>query len=322
MEILKFKPIYKETIWGGGRIAAIKGDTAQYGKTIGESWEISTMDGNVSVISGGSMDGKDLREAIAEMKGRLVGDGVYAEYCTELPILVKFIDAVQDLSIQVHPDDRKAVELGYTRGKTEMWYLVDTSGNATIRIGLEREMTPAVYKELVESGDICKAIGNYAAEPRDCFFIPAGTVHSIGAGCLVAEIQQSSDVTFRIYDFDRRDSSGNKRQLHTEEAAASIDYRVGKDYLRRGYPASENGTKLVESPFFNTYVYGVNGKSVVNLGGINSFMAVVCTEGEGSLRADNGETVGIRRGECALVPAEASLLEVCGSLKFLGTYVP
>lgn len=232
MQPIKFKPILKETIWGGCKIPRIKHISGLEDKHIGESWEISGLDDNESVVDGGAYDGKSLSQLIDTLKGNLVGEENYRRFGNRFSLLIKFIDARQDLSIQVHPDDETALRHGMVNGKNEMWYLLDSEPYASLRCGLKEELSADDIIKKVDDSTICDSIAQYDVKAGDCFYIPAGRVHSIGAGCLIAEIQQTSDTTYRLYDYNRRDSNGNLRQLHVRQAAECIDYTVREDYIQ------------------------------------------------------------------------------------------
>ena len=229
MEPMKFNALLKSTIWGGEKIIPFKHlDVKQ--ENVGESWEISGVPGNETVVANGEFAGKKLNEVVAELKEKLVGKENYERFGNEFPLLIKFIDARQDLSIQVHPTDEIAKRQGKERGKTEMWYLLDSDKDATLLCGLKQQITPTQYAEMVANDTICDAIARYDVKEGDCFFLPAGRIHAIGTGCFLAEIQQTSDVTYRIYDFKRKDKDGNYRELHTKQAAECINYNVEDNY--------------------------------------------------------------------------------------------
>ena len=205
---LKFRPILKTTIWGGDKIIPFKHlDSTQ--QNVGESWEISDVPGDESVVANGADAGKNLTQMVQEYKGALVGEANYTRFGGKFPLLIKFIDARDDLSIQVHPDDELAMRRHNSMGKTEMWYVIDNAGGrAHLRSGLSRGITPEQYEQMIADNTICDALADYAVRPGDVFFLPAGRIHSIGAGCFIAEIQQTSNITYRIYDFNRKDKNG------------------------------------------------------------------------------------------------------------------
>lgn len=320
MEPIKFKPILKQTLWGGGKIVKFKGIDGHDGEQIGESWELSGVPGNESVAANGEYDGRTLTEIVAAEKERLVGTDNYKRFGDEFPLLIKFIDAKQDLSIQVHPDDEKAQKYGLRNGKTEMWYIMNSDADASLRCGMKAKITPEQYKAMVADGTICDAIAEYPVKEDDCFFIPAGRIHSIGKGCFLAEIQQTSDATYRIYDFNRRDKDGNLRELHTEKAAECIDYTVLNDY-RTEFTAEKNrGVQIVSCPFFNTAVYDLDEPMTLDYSELDSFVVLIGLKGEARLTDNEGNTTTLRGGETLLVPASTATIKVDGNIKFLETY--
>lgn len=320
MEPIKFKPILKQTLWGGGKIVKFKGIDGHDGEQIGESWELSGVPGNESVAANGEYEGRTLTEIVAAEKERLVGTDNYKRFGDEFPLLIKFIDAKQDLSIQVHPDDEKAQKYGLRNGKTEMWYIMNSDAYASLRCGMKAKITPEQYKAMVADGTICDAIAEYPVKEDDCFFIPAGRIHSIGKGCFLAEIQQTSDATYRIYDFNRRDKDGNLRELHTEKAAECIDYTVLNDY-RTEFTAEKNrGVQIVSCPFFNTAVYDLDEPMTLDYSELDSFVVLIGLKGEARLTDNEGNTTTLRGGETLLVPASTATIKVDGSIKFLETY--
>ncbi len=320
MEPIKFKPILKQTLWGGGKIVKFKGIDGHDGEQIGESWELSGVPGNESVAANGEYEGRTLTEIVSAEKERLVGTDNYKRFGDEFPLLIKFIDAKQDLSIQVHPDDEKAQKYGLRNGKTEMWYIMNSDADASLRCGMKAKITPERYKEMVADGTICDAIAEYPVKEDDCFFIPAGRIHSIGKGCFLAEIQQTSDATYRIYDFNRRDKDGNLRELHTEKAAECIDYTVLNDY-RTEFTAEKNrGVQIVSCPFFNTAVYDLDEPMTLDYSELDSFVVLIGIKGEARLTDNEGNTTTLRGGETLLVPASTATIKVDGNIKFLETY--
>ena len=227
--MFKFNPLLKSTIWGGEKIIPFKHLSSDE-QQVGESWEVSGVKDNESIVSNGKYKGWKLNDLVDTLKEKLVGKDNYARFGNEFPLLVKFIDARAQLSIQVHPTDEQAQAKGLGRGKTEMWYVMESDENASLRSGLKQQITPEEYKAMVEDDTITDALAEYPVKEGDVFFLPAGRIHSIGTGCFLAEIQETSDVTYRIYDFKRQDKNGNYRQLHTKEAAECIDYTVYPDY--------------------------------------------------------------------------------------------
>ena len=247
--MIKFEPLLKQTLWGGSKIIPFKHLDAQL-ENVGESWEISGVSGNETIVANGQYKGMSLNQLVRELKGSLVGEENYQRFGDEFPLLIKFIDACQDLSIQVHPTDEIAHRQGKSRGKTEMWYTLESAPGAQLYNGLKQQITPEQYKEMVADDTITDALARYEVKEGDVFFIPAGRIHAIGAGCFVAEIQQTSDVTYRIYDFKRKDKNGNYRELHTQLASESIDYTVLDNYRTDYEPVkNDSGRYCPEYPF-------------------------------------------------------------------------
>ena len=298
MKHFKFTPLLKTLIWGT------------------ESWQISGVAGNETLAE----DGSSLNTLVKKMKGQLVGEANYQRFGDEFPLLIKFIDARQDLSIQVHPSDEIAHRQGKPRGKTEMWYVMESAADAKLYNGLKMKITPDEYKQMVAEDTICDALAQYAVKDGDCFFIPAGRIHAIGAGCYLAEIQQTSDVTYRIYDYKRKDKDGNYRQLHTQEASECIDYCVKDDYRQQYEPKKNESQLLVECPYFNTAVYDLDEPMEIDYSELDSFVILIGLKGEGALNID-GDEVSFKAGESILIPATAQSVAVSGSIKFLETYV-
>ena len=311
--IYTFRPVYKSTLWGGDRIASYKGETVGQSQ-VGESWEISAVAGSESAVADGPDSGLTLSELCDKYGAALLGADSVSRYGATFPLLVKIIDARQDLSVQVHPDDVLAKKRHGGFGKTEMWYVVDTEGDARIACGLSRKVDPASLEDLVARGEFRHCLASHRSAPGDCFFIPAGRVHSIGAGNLLVEIQQSSDITYRIDDFGRRDADGNLRQLHIDLAKDAIDYSVKDDYRTR-YEKKENAdVSLVDCQYFKTDLVSLSPRHELKLPHVDSFRTVVCMEGEATVSADGQEPVVLRRGHSALVAAEAvSLLISAGN---------
>lgn len=320
MKPLKFNAFLKQTIWGGNKIIPFKHLDSQL-ENVGESWEISGVKDHQTIVSEGEYAGRGLNEVVEELKGKLIGESNYEQFGNEFPLLIKFIDARQDLSIQVHPTDEIAKKQGKSRGKTEMWYIMDSDKDAHLRSGLKKKITPAEYKEMVENDTILDAIADYSVKEGDCFFLPAGRIHSIGKGCFLAEIQQTSDVTYRIYDFKRKDKNGNYRELHTDLAAECINYEVLNDY-RTVYTSQKNqGVSLVHCPYFHTAVYDLDEPMTLDYSELDSFVILIGVKGEGTIVDNEGNETSLRAGETILIPAATNELKVSGTVKFLETYV-
>lgn len=320
MKPLKFNALLKSTLWGGDKIIPFKNLDVQQ-ENVGESWEISGVKGNETIVADGPYAGKKLNELVEELKGKLVGEDNYQRFGNEFPLLIKFIDARQDLSIQVHPTDEIAKMQGKERGKTEMWYLMDSDKDATLLCGLKKKITPEEYAQMVENDTIVDAIDRYEVKEGDCFFLPAGRIHAIGTGCFLAEIQQTSDVTYRIYDFKRKDKDGNYRQLHTKEAAECINYNVESNYRTDYTPVKNQGVSLVQCPYFNTAVYDLDEPMTIDYSDLDSFVILIGLKGNATITDNEGNTFTLQAGESVLVPATTETLKVDGNIKFLETYV-
>ena len=320
MELFKFEPLLKQTIWGGDKIVTFKHLESDL-DSVGESWEISGVPGDESVVANSEYKGKTLNEVLTEMKDKLVGADNYKRFGDRVPLLIKFIDARQDISIQVHPDDETAHRQGKPMGKTEMWYVMDSDENASLKVGLKKKITPEEYAQMVEDDTICDALGNYKVKSGDCFFIPAGRIHAICSGSFIAEIQQTSDVTYRIYDYKRKDKNGNYRQLHTKEAAEAIDYTVLDNYRTEYTPVKNEATPLVSCPLFTTAVYDLTEPMTLDYTELDSFVILIALKGEGTILTSSGETFSFREGESVLLPATTDMVKVEGTITFLETFV-
>ena len=305
---LLFEPFLRTMVWGGEKIAPFKGITTNIPK-IGESWEISGYREHQTPVANGEFSGMLLNDLVALKKGELVGEMVYREYGDEFPLLIKFIDARADLSIQVHPDDALARELHgeNARGKTEMWYVVGADPGAYLLSGLAQPMTPESYVEHIESHTITNVLARHQIAPGDVFFLPAGRIHAIGAGSFIAEIQQTSDLTYRIYDYGRLGLDGMPRQLHTDKAKRAIDYKVYPSYKTDYSPKKNGETPLVSCPFFTTTLFTLEGDTAEkDLRTLDSFVTLICVEGAGTLTDHEPESdfrLPLRRGQSVLIPA-------------------
>lgn len=306
---LTFDTIYKEKIWGGQKIKTVLGKDFSPLKNCGETWEISGVPGNLSKVAEGPLKGQTLPELIDQFKGQLVGEKVYEQYGNEFPLLVKFIDAAQDLSIQVHPDDKLAKERHNSLGKSEMWYVFQADEGAKLISGFNKNTSKEEYLAYLNSGRLTELLNEEEVEAGDCFYLPAGRVHTIGAGLLLAEIQQSSDVTYRIYDFDRTDDEGNKRELHTEEALDALDYKHHSQY-KTSYDHSLNeAVPLVKSQYFQTNLLEYTTGIIREHYRKDSFVIYTCFEGEAEIQA-MGQTTKIRMGNAVLIPRIAADIHI------------
>lgn len=320
---LKFKPILTCPIWGGQKLVEagrrLPAGTAP-GTPVGESWEISGVDNNVSVVANGKLKSNDLQELIEVFMGDLVGDKVYDAYGQEFPVLIKFIDARDVLSVQVHPGDDLAGERHGTRGKTEMWYVVDCEPGACLYVGFNREVTREEYVQAVSEGRVSELLGRYEVRKGDAYFIPAGTVHAIGAGIMIAEIQETSDITYRIDDWGRVGDDGKPRKLHIAEALDAIDFSYRKDYLRVTGAQPNTVRELVSTPYFTTNIIHLDGEMTRGYVSLDSFVAYVCTEGGFTAATDEGSEK-VNAPESLLIPAEIDEVRLRGKGTLLEVFI-
>ncbi|MBR1665935.1 MAG: class I mannose-6-phosphate isomerase [Bacteroidaceae bacterium] len=305
---LLFRENLHEIVWGGSRLKALKGLPAD-GRNIGESWEISAVRGSESVVQNGELAGSTLGELVQRYGAELMGKHIAEAHGTEFPLLVKFIDAAGDLSIQVHPGDKLARARHGKLGKTEMWYVMDARPGATLLAGFKKQIRPEEYAAKVADGSIVDVLARHKVHPGDVFFIPAGRVHAICRGILLCEIQQSSDVTYRLYDYNRLGLDGKPRQLHTEEARDAIDYKVYDDYRTHYQPVAEGAVRIVDCPFFVVNVVATSSSLHRNLLAEDSFVTLSCLSGACTIQA-GGVSVSLGTGNSCLIPASVADFEV------------
>ena len=321
---LKFKPILKSIIWGGDKICSFKEITPQQ-EGIGESWEISHVEGNVSVVVNGELAGKSLDDLIQQAGVAMIGKTVLERSGTVFPLLIKFIDARDDLSIQVHPDDKLAKARHNSFGKTEMWYVINATPDAKLYSGFKQAITTEEYVTSVENNTFTDKLQEYNVQSGDVFFLPAGRVHAIGSGCFIAEIQQTSNITYRIYDYNRKDSQGNGRELHTALAKDAIDYKVYPEGYKTAYEATKNEVvPLASCRYFTTNLIEGDSKIERDFHSIDSFVIYICMEGSASITDAFGYKVEVKQGESVLVPAACkNRIEIVpfGMCKILETFM-
>lgn len=306
---LKFLPMFKNVIWGGNRLRDF-GFNYDPLPNCGELWVLSSVKDHESVIANGFLADNTINEAIEIYMGDLVGDKVFNRYGTEFPLLLKVIDAAKDLSIQVHPDDELARHRGMPCGKTEMWYVMAADSDARLISGFRRDTLPEEYTAALEAGCLEKLLHSEMPQPGDVYFIPAGRVHALGKGLMVAEIQQTSDCTYRIYDYNRTDSNGQKRQLHTAEAMDAIDFSGIGDHAGTRYHAHTNETTtLADCPYFTTRLIPFDTPIRKNLENVDTFVLYFCVDGLAAVKSMD-TIVPLHTGECALVPAVADSVEL------------
>ena len=320
---LKFTPIFKDKIWGGNKIKTLLNKDFGDLPNCGESWELSGVSGNVSVVSNGFLAGNSLDELIEVYMGDLVGDQVFEAYGDEFPLLIKFIDANDDLSIQVHPDDKMSEQRHNAFGKTEMWYVMQADKGSKLQSGFNQQVDQAKYLEKLEKVELTDILNFEEVTAGDVFFIPAGRVHAIGKGILLAEIQQTSDITYRIYDYDRRDDKGNPRELHTDLALDAIDYTLHPEYKTKYEPKSNESVELVSCKYFTTNVLDLNQTVEKDYNKLDSFVIYICLDGELRIETESGSE-SVQKGETILIPASIEhvrLKPVSASAKLLEVYI-
>lgn len=319
---LKFKTIFKDKIWGGEKIKTILGKDFSPLANCGETWEISGVKSDVSIIENGPLHGISLANLLADEKENLVGKKVYERFGNDFPLLVKFIDANDDLSIQVHPNDELAKKRHQSFGKTEMWYVIQADKGASLVSGFNKKIDEAKYLEKFNSGNLSDILNKELAAADDVFFLPAGRVHTIGKGLLIAEIQQTSDITYRIYDFDRVDDKGNKRELHVEEALAAIDYQFYDDYKTKYKSKKNQEVELVTCKYFTTNVLDFTNNITKDYTNLDSFVIHVCLEGSYILKYGI-EELPVNMGDCVLIPATTHKIQLVthAGFKILESYI-
>lgn len=315
---LTFEPILKERIWGGTKLNTLLGKRLPNG-TAGESWEISTIPGDISVVSNGTHKGKSLTKLIEEHPREILGNAVYERFGTQFPLLIKFIDARDDLSIQVHPNDKLAQERHNCMGKTEMWYVMDADEDARIIVGFKNKSSPEQYIENLRNKSLGDILHQVPVKPGDVYLIETGTIHAIGAGTLLAEIQQTSDITYRIYDWDRVDTAGKSRELHIDQALEAMNYNVVN--AKQEYPTTTNKpSKVLECPHFAINHISVDGQTMLTHNA-SSFRIYICTEGQFNLETPEGRH-HFKKGNTLLIPAALRNFVIEGKAVLLETHIP
>lgn len=322
---LKFKPRVKERIWGGQAILKKKGKAVSRlakDKLYGESWDLSSVKGDVSVVANGFLKGNNLEEVIEVYMGELMGEENFEQYGLEFPLLVKYLDCNDKLSVQVHPNDELAEERHDSYGKTEAWYVVDCKPGAAIYLGFKNlELTREEYISAVAESRLEELLNRVEVKPGDVFFIPAGTVHALGAGIEVVEVQQTSDVTYRIYDWDRVDASGKGRELHTALAVDAIDFEADAELLHRKYELVRGGqATVIESKYFTMSLHNVAGRKELDRSMLDSFIIYIALNGSVRIVADGVEE-SLAEGEVVLIPAEVCDIEIEGDAKVMEVYI-
>ena len=319
---LKFYPIFKDKIWGGEKIRSILKKDFSPLENCGESWEISGYQNNESIVKNGSLAGLNLNQIVDRYKERVLGHQVIRRFNGDFPLLIKFIEANEDLSIQVHPDDDLAQKLHNGYGKTEMWYIIQADEGATLYTGFNREMDKDSYLKNFNEGTLLNVLNIEKVLADDVFFIPPGRIHTIGKGILLTEIQQSSDLTYRIYDFDRKDQNGNKRELHLDEALVAMDYNFYENYKTSYEDKRDKPFEIVKSQYFTTNKLLLSSEHERNTNDLDSFVIYICLGGNGMIKFDI-EHINMELGDVILIPAELSQFTIVpeNNLKLLETYI-
>ncbi len=319
---LKFKPILKSKIWGGNKLKSILNKNSKE-ENIGESWELSGVQGDISIVSNGFLEGNSLEEIIEIYMGDIVGDPIFNKFDKEFPLLFKFIDANQDLSIQVHPDDNLSLERHNAYGKTEMWYVIDSEDNSQLISGFTKPTNKEEYLNALNNNKLEVLLKAHSVEKGDAFFIPAGNVHAIGSGILLAEIQQTSDVTYRIYDYNRKDKEGNLRELHTELALDAIDFEKTNEKINYNKKALNETTNVTACNYFVTNFLNITENIERDVYLLNSFVVYMCIDGTAKISCENGTEEFISKGETVLIPASIQSIEITtdNNCKLLEVYI-
>lgn len=297
-----FSTIFKDKLWGGQKIKSVLGKDFGNLPNCGETWELSAVEGNVSVVANGALKNQSINDLIQHFKGDLIGSKVWEKYGEEFPLLIKFIDAAEDLSIQVHPDDKMAARVHGGNGKSEMWYILAAEEEATLNSGFNQPVSKEQYLDHLKNNTLDEILNIEKVEAGDVFYLPAGRIHYIGKGIMLAEIQQTSDYTYRVYDFDRKDSSGNKRELHTELALEALDFTYHQKYKSEYTPQLNEFYTIQETPYFITKGLKLTEQFSVKYTEQDSCRILIVTEGEGEL-IFNDEKFLLKKGMVVLVPA-------------------
>ena len=316
---IKFQPILKEKIWGGQKLHTLLNKDSKL-PNIGESWEISDVENDTSVILNGALKGKSLKDLLEIFKADLLGDKNYKIFGNKFPLLIKFIDAREDLSIQLHPNDELAAKRQNSFGKTEMWYVMQADEDANLIIGFNQKMTPEKYLKHLEDKTLTEILNFDQVKTGDTYFIEVGRVHAIGAGVLLAEIQQTSDITYRVYDWDRVDDKGNERELHNDLAIDAFNFEMEDDF-RVAYETDKNSSnEMVSCPYFTTSFLHIT-EPILKINTKDSFFIYICVEGEAMIETENASEF-IQKGETILIPAGIETYKITSAnAKLLEVYV-
>lgn len=322
---LKFNPILQTRIWGDGKLLNdILNKDCSGVDNCGEIWELSAVEDNVSVVCNGYLAGNSITELVEIYMGDLVGEKIFEKFGIEFPLLIKYIDTKEDLSVQVHPGDKLARSRHYAYGKTEMWYVVHADEGSSVISGFKKPVTKEVYTKYVQESRLAELLCSKQVKAGDVIFIPAGKIHAIGKGLLVAEIQQTSDITYRIYDYDRKDKYGNLRELHTDLALDAIDFNDNTGFFTEFLPKADESVEIVKCDYFATNIVCFKKPMERDYHKIDSFIILMNFEGRFSIKYSTGEIVA-EKGETILIPASLELLKLTpltSEVKLLEIYIP
>ena len=319
---LKFKPIYKHRIWGGTRLKELFNKDFSPLPNCGESWELSGVNENLSVVDNGFLAGNNINELIEIYMGDLLGDKVFEKYGNEFPLLIKLLDTNSFLSIQVHPDDTYAMKHHNSSGKSEMWIVIDAEEDSEIITGFNRDVDKETYLEYLNTNKLKEILNVEKARRGDVYFIPTGRIHAIGSGITLLEIQQTSDVTYRVYDWDRKDENGNYRDLHTDQALEVLDFKKYDNYKTDYQLVKNQFTELVKTPYFTTRMMEFDKEREVDYGFLDSFVIYTCLEGMCMINYPGGVEI-IQAGNVVLIPADLKSLSLTpqGNCKIVESYI-
>lgn len=317
---LKFTPILKEKIWGGTKLNNVlnKNSTSNH---LGESWEISDVENNISIVANGKYKGTSLKSILNTYKERLIGEKNYKVFGDSFPLLIKYIDAKENLSVQLHPNNTLAAKRHNSFGKTEMWYIMEADDKAELIIGFDKEISKKEYLNHLENKTLTTILHSETVKKGDAYFIEVGRVHAIGAGVMLAEIQQTSDITYRVYDWDRVDNQGKRRELHNDLALDAINFKMKNDF-KIDYNNNENTSNhLISCPYFTTNLLPINNEEIIKVNNWDSFIIYMCVEGEVEVKVETG-TEHLKLGETILIPAELKTFKISAKKgKLLEVYV-
>ena len=320
---LKFKPVFDDRVWGGHKIRTRLGLDFSPLERCAEAWVLSGVEGKQTVVSNGFLAGNELNELVEVYMDELLGEKVFEKHSTVFPLLIKFIDAREWLSVQVHPDDDLARKRGMPNGKTEMWYVLDADDNSQLISGFKQKINQKVFLDHLQQKTLPQILNFENVKQGDVFFMPAGRIHALGPGILLAEIQQTSDATYRVYDWDRVDKQGNPRETHVEQALAAIDFNIFPEYKTIYQPRQDQTVSLVESPYFTTNLLDLARPLHKDYTDLDSFVVYLCLDGGMVIQCDEGEKIGVQKGEVLLIPASLNRMEIYpdGQVKILEVYI-